>query len=389
MRIVRVITRLNIGGPAIQAARLTIDLVPRGYETTLIHGRLGPGEGDMSDLLRNAPHVVYVDALQRSIAPAADLRALRAILATLRAVRPELIHTHMAKAGLLGRLAALIYNRTTGRAHPARIVHTYHGHVLDGYFRPAVAHAFVRLEQWLARGTDRLIAVSPRVRDELVQRFRIAPGDRFTVVPLGFDFAPLAAVDEVSREAARVELGIAAGAIVITTVGRLTAIKNHALLLNAAQRLTAAHPEILVLIAGDGELRAELERAVAALGIADRVRFLGWRRDLATVYGATDIFVLTSRNEGTPVALIEAMAAGVPGVSTNVGGVSDVIAEAGLGVLVPSDDAAALASGVETLLPDAASRRAMGARARASVLQRYDVGRLVDDVDRLYRSLLA
>jgi glycosyltransferase involved in cell wall biosynthesis len=330
-----------------------------------------------------------VDALQRPIAPAADFRAFRVILATLRAVRPALIHTHMAKAGLLGRLAAMTYNLTTGRAHPARIVHTYHGHVLDGYFRPAVARAFVQLEQWLARGTDKLVAVSPRVRDELVQRFRIAPNDRFTVVPLGFDLASFAAIDDRSRAAARAELGIAAGTIVITTVGRLTAIKNHALLLNAAQHLIAAHPEILVLIAGDGEQRAQLERQAANLGIADRVRFLGWRRDLDTVYGASDIFVLTSRNEGTPVALIEAMAAGVPGVSTNVGGVSDVIADPGVGVLVPSDDAAALAAGVETLLPDAASRRAMGTRARASVLQRYDIRRLLDDVDRLYRSLLA
>jgi glycosyltransferase involved in cell wall biosynthesis len=390
VRIVRVITRLNIGGPAIQAARLTTDLAGRGYDTTLMHGRLGAGEGDMRYLLApDAPNVLYVDALRRPIAPGHDVRAFHAILATLRAVRPDIVHTHMAKAGLLGRLAAMIYNRTTGSARPARIVHTYHGHVLDGYFRPLVASAFVRLERWLARGTDALVAISPRILDELVDRFTIAPRDRFAVVPLGFDLAPLSAIDDEARRAARVELGIGPSTRVVTTVGRLTAIKNHALMLEAAARLASRVPDLVLLLAGDGELRADLERDATRLGIADRVRFLGWRRDLPTIYGATDVFVLTSRNEGTPVALIEAMAAGVPGVATNVGGVPDVMADPGLGVLVPSDDAAALAAGVEALLCDAAARRAMGARARASVLQRYGIGRLVDDVDRLYRSLLA
>jgi glycosyltransferase involved in cell wall biosynthesis len=390
VRIVRIITRLNIGGPAIQAARLTMDLAPRGYATTLVHGRLGTGEGDMRYLLaEDLPDVIYVDSLQRPIAPVADLRAFRAILTTLRAVRPDIVHTHMAKAGLLGRLAAIAYNRTTGRERPARIIHTYHGHVLEGYFRPVAANAFVRLERWLARATDALVAISPRIRDDLVERFAIAPRARFAIVPLGFDLGPLAAVDEAARAAARAALGIAPATTVITTVGRLTAIKHHALLLNAACRLASRLPDVVFLIAGDGELRPDLERRAADLGIADRVRFLGWRRDLPVIYGATDVFVLTSRNEGTPVALIEAMAAGVPGVATDVGGVSDVISDPGLGALVPSDDVDALVAGIEHVRRSDASRRMMGERARASVLQRYGIGRLVDDVDRLYRSLLA
>lgn len=388
-RILRIITRLNIGGPSIQATRLTTALSEYGYTTTLLHGRLGEAEGDMRYLLPpGGVDVRYLDSLRRPIAPSADVRALRAILRTLDEVQPDIVHTHMAKAGLLGRIAALIYNRTSGRRHPARLVHTYHGHVLEGYFNPVTSSAFIRLERWLGHATDALVAISPRVRDELVGRFRIAPPDRFHIVPLGFDLATLAAIGPAERAAARQGLDIPGDALVVTTVGRLTAIKNHELLLNAAREIASASPRATFLIAGDGELREPLEARARELGIADRVRWLGWRRDLVTLYGATDVFALTSRNEGTPVALIEAMASGVPGVSTDVGGVADVIADRSTGILVPPDAPSALAAAVTRLLADDSARREMGARARQAVLTRYDVKRLVSDIDRLYRSLI-
>ena len=389
LKVVRVITRLNIGGPAIQAMRLTSDLAPLGYDTTLVHGRIGASEGDMAYLLHaDAARVIHLDTLQRPIAPIDDIRALLAILAVLRAVKPDIVHTHMAKAGVLGRIATLVYNRTAGRAHPARTVHTYHGHVLDGYFSATVANAFVAVERWLSRGTDVLVAVSPRIRDELAGRFAIAPRDRFAVVPLGFDLDALSALDEAARARSRAALGISPTAPVISTVGRLTAIKNHTLLLDAARRVVASTPDALFLIAGDGELRGDLERYAESLGLADRVRFLGWRRDLPTIYGATDVFVLTSRNEGTPVALIEAMAAGVPGVATNVGGVADVLEDARLGTMVPPDDAEALAAAIDRLLSSRALRCEQGRSARASALARYNLPRLFADIDRLYRSLV-
>jgi glycosyltransferase involved in cell wall biosynthesis len=389
VRIVRVITRLNVGGPAIQAARLTADLADRGNRTLLIHGRLGAGEGDMRYLLPpDASNVIYLDALQRSIAPFSDVRACGRMLKVLRQVRPDIVHTHMAKAGLLGRLAALIYNRTAGRRTPTRIVHTYHGHVLEGYFRPVVARAFVAVERWLARRTDVLIAVSPRVCLELVERFGIAPRSRFAIVPLGFDLRAFAAIDDDARAAARTALDLRPDARVVTTVGRLTAIKNHAMLLNSLQDLAARIPAIVLLIAGDGELRPDLERQAETLGIGDRVRFLGWRRDLDVIYAATDVFALTSRNEGTPVAMIEAMAAGVPVVATDVGGVADVLSDSRAGLLVASDDANGLSVAIEELLRSPMELRARGAHARASVLERYDVRRLVNDIDSLYRSLL-
>lgn len=387
-RVLRVITRLNIGGPSIQATRLTAALAEHGWHTRLIHGQLGEGEGDMSYLIPAGADTIQLADLQRPLAPLSDLRAVRAIYAELRRLRPAIVHTHMAKAGMLGRLAAAAYNLTRGSAPRARVVHTYHGHVLDGYFSPLMTKVFITLERGLARLSDAIIAISPAIRDELQRTYRIGRSSQYRVVPLGFDLAPFAAVDSGARAAARRELGIPDGVPVVSTVGRLTAIKHHRLFLDIVQRTIAAHPGTIALIAGDGELRGELEAYAATLGMAGQVRFLGWRRDLATIYGATDVFLLTSRNEGTPVALIEAMASGVPGVSTDVGGVKDVIDSPEAGLLAPFGDVAALAAHVTGLLADPERRSAMGARARARVLDRYGFERLVADVAALYRDLL-
>ena len=386
--IARVITRLNIGGPSIQATRLTAALTDHGWQTRLIYGQLGAGEGDMSYLIPAGADTIKLTTLQRPLAPVSDLRAVWALYAEFRRLRPAIVHTHMAKAGMLGRLAAAAYNLTRGSAPRARVVHTYHGHVLDGYFSPLMTTVFITLERALARVSDAIIAISPAIRDGLLHTYRIGRVNQYRVVPLGFDLAPFAAVDATARAAARRELAIPDGVPVISTVGRLTAIKQHRLFLDIAQRTVAAHPETTALIAGDGELRAELEAYAATLGIAGHVRFLGWRRDLTTIYGATDVFVLTSRNEGTPVALIEAMACGVPGVSTDVGGVKDVIDSPAVGRLAPFGDADALAGHVRDLLADADARAAMGERARQRVLASYGFERLVAEIAALYRDLI-
>jgi glycosyltransferase involved in cell wall biosynthesis len=244
------------------------------------------------------------------------------------------------------------------------------------------------LERLLSRATDRLIAVSARVRDDLLHRYRIGSPSTFAVVPLGLDLDALGAIDDPRRAEARRTLAIPPGMAVVTTVGRLTAIKNHTLFLDMAQRLAERTPPIMFLIVGDGELRGDLERDAAARGLAARVRFLGWRRDLETIYGATDVFAITSSNEGTPVALIEAMAAGVSGVATDVGGVRDVIVDASMGVVVPAGDGAALASAVQALLEDPDRRAIMGAAARRSALARFAFDRLTADIADLYRRLL-
>ena len=388
MRVVRVITRLNVGGPSIQAITLSDRLAAHGFQTLLVHGQLDGGEGDMRYLLPAAVAVRYLPALRRPPAPGHDALALAQLVDILRDLRPQIVHTHMAKAGTLGRLAAAIYNRTAGRRHPARVVHTYHGHVLEGYFGASKTRVFLGIERALARVTDCIVAISRRIETELIEEYRIGRPEQYRVVPLGFDLGALAAIDDDARARARAELQIPAGARVVATVGRLTAIKQQRLFLEAAQRIAQADPSAVFLIVGDGELRGELEAAASTLSIADRVRFLGWRRDLGTIYGATDVFLLTSRNEGTPVALIECMAAGCAGVSTNVGGVSDVLESEAVGLLAADGDAPALARHVTTLLADTDRRRRMGAAGRALVLARYGLDRLVADVDALYRDLL-
>jgi len=363
-------------------------LQARGFHTRLVYGRLGAGEGDMRYRLPDGIDAHHVPALRRSIAPVHDVGALARTFRTLCAFRPAIVHTHMAKAGTIGRLAAALYNRTAGRSAPARLVHTYHGHVLEGYFSPRTAELFEWTERQLARVTDAIVAISPRVRAEMFEEYHIGQLSQYRVIPLGFDLTVLASIDDDARRAAREALGLSSDAHVISTVGRLTAIKHQSLFLETAQLVAAQDPRALFLIAGDGELRRELVAAAQAFGIADRTRFLGWRRDLATVYGASDVFVLTSRNEGTPVALIESLAAGVPGVSTDVGGVRDVIEDDTVGLLAPFGDARKLASHVRALLDNPLWRRLLGERGREMVLVRYGLDRLVNDVERLYRDLL-
>jgi len=389
VRVVRVITRLNVGGPSIQAITLSERLAARGFDTLLVHGQLGRDEGDMRYLMGPGAATEFVPHLRRPVAPLHDARALAHMVSLLRRVRPHIVHTHMAKAGSVGRVAAAIYNRMAGPTGRAKVVHTYHGHVLEGYFGSVTAKTFTAAERGLAHVTDAIVAISPAIRRELLVDHKIGRAEQYCIIPLGFDLRTLAAIDDAARRRARADLGIATDAVVVTTVGRLTAIKQHSLFLDAAALVSVAAPKTEFLVVGDGELRAPLEAQARALGIAERVRFLGWRRDLATIYGATDIFLLTSRNEGTPVALIESLAAGVPGVSTEVGGVRDVITGDEVGLVAPFGDARALAEQVLALAADAARRRRMGEAGRRSVTARFSLDRLVDDVDALYRRLLA
>ncbi len=389
VRLARVITRLNIGGPSIQAARLTTSLADHGFATTLFHGRLGAGEGDMSYLIPAGVDARFTDTLCRPLSPINDVRSLLRLYLEFRKLQPAIVHTHMAKAGMVGRGAALLYNLTRGSAPRAKVVHTYHGHVLEGYFSKAMTALFIYLERALATISDRIIAISPAIRTDLLHTHGIGREDQYRVVALGFDLSPFAAIDDDARAAARRELNLPAGAPVVTTVGRLTAIKQHRLFMETVKRVLAAHPDTIAVIAGDGELWNDLNGYAASLGIADRVRMLGWRRDLATIYAATDVFLLTSRNEGTPVALIEAMASGVPGVSTDVGGVKDVMGGTENGRTAPFGDADGLARSIGELLAAPALRREMGQRARTRVLAHYDINRLIGDIAALYRELLA
>lgn len=389
-RVARVITRLNIGGPSIQAIDLSRDLAASGgFDTCLIHGHLAEGEGDMRQILPlGDTRAIYVDELVRPIAPWQDARALWRIYRALRSWRPDVVHTHQAKAGTLGRLAALAYNATRGRARRARLVHTYHGHVFEGYFGSPSTRIFLAIERWLGRRSDAIIAISPQVGQDILHTYAIARQDQLKLIPLGFNLDRLLTLTPEQRVAARASFEIPDDAVVVTTVGRLTAIKQHTLFLEMAARLAERSARFLFLIVGDGDLRADLETRTRELGLAARVRFLGWRGDLENVYGASDIFVLTSRNEGTPVALIEAMAAGVASVSTDVGGVRDVVTGPHLGTLVPFGDAAVLADAVTALADAPGLRGEVGRAGRASVRDRFHASRLLSDIRTLYWQLL-
>ena len=380
---------MNIGGPSIQAINLSRELTAEGFETCLIHGHLAEGEGDMTHLLPlSATGSLYIDELVRPIAPLRDLRALWSIYKALRRWKPDIVHTHMAKAGTLGRVASIAYNCTRRRSRRARLIHTYHGHVFEGYFNAVSTRLFLIIERWLAKRTDVLIAISPNVANDVLHTYQIGDARQVRLIPLGFNLDRLLAVSPSDRVDARKELAIPDAALVVTTIGRLTAIKHQTLFLQMAQCLIQSSHRFVFLVVGDGDLRADLQMQAKQLGVEEQMRFLGWRGDLETIYGATDLFVLTSRNEGTPVALIEAMAAGVPSVSTDVGGVRDVITGPDLGLLVPFGDPHALAAAVMELADDPHRRQKLGLQARASMQERFQGGCLVGSITQLYRQLL-
>jgi hypothetical protein len=270
-----------------------------------------------------------------------------------------------------------------GSARPPVVVHTFHGHVLRGYFDPLRTRAFRELERGLARTTDALVAVSTEVRDDLV-RLGIAPAERIAVIRLGIDLGSRLRGTATARE----ELALPSDAFVVGWFGRMTEIKRVDNLLRAFAILRARVPEAVLLLVGDGPLRPELVALAGELGVAAGTRFLGYRADVGPLYGALDAFALTSANEGTPVVAIEALAARVPVVATAVGGVPDVVVDGEGGFLVPPGDMGAVADRLARLAHDAELRRRLGEAGCAHVVPRYSVDRLVGDVDHLYESLL-
>lgn len=370
-RVLRAITRLNIGGPARQALLLTRRLRPE-YDTRLVAGTAPSHEGELSD-----PQVEVVRApLERALRPRSDARAVAAMVRHVRDHRPDLVHTHMAKAGAVGRLACV-----ASRRRPL-LVHTFHGHVLEGYFSPAVASSFVAAERVLARAADVLVAVSEEVRDDLL-RLRIGTPEKFRVIRLGINLEAHRAVTEPSGELRRM-IGLSSDVSLLVALGRLAPVKDLETMITAVARLGDVHLAVL----GDGEERARLRAHAERLGVGGRVHFVGWWLDVPAALSDADLVVLSSRNEGTPVALIEAAACGRAVVATDVGGVRSVVADGEHGLLVPPEDAGAFADSVADLLADPDRRRAMGRAARAAS-SRFDEDRLVGDVRALYDELLS
>ncbi len=384
-KVVRIIGRL-VGGPARQACLLHQELTPE-FKTILIAGSPSPGEHDMGYLLRSEERVVRLAEMSREVSWWADVKAFLRIVRLFRRERPDIVHTHTAKAGALGRLAAW----TTG---VPVIVHTYHGHVFHSYFSPAKSRFYLGLERLLGRITERIIAISDSQKEELAERYRVAPADKICIVKNGFQLDGVSAQE---RQAARQAFGFQPSDFVLVWAGRMAPVKDVDLLADVVRAAAAQCTRARFLVVGDGEERSRLQAAVARY---PNVQLLGWRRDMEEIWRAADAAILTSRNEGTPTALIEAMAASLPFVATQVGGVPDLSGgewrplpealgfQAANGFLTIRT-AAALVYGIAQLVADPALAQTMGASGKSFVSGRFAHGRLVAEISSLYKELLS
>lgn len=383
VRILRIIARLNVGGPAHQVTLLSGRLNHERFETLLVSGHVGTGEGSFEDLAeRYGARLERIPTLGPELRPTEDLKALWALVGLMRRYRPDIVHTHTAKAGMLGRLAARL---ALGR-RPI-VVHSYHGHVLSGYFGPAKTAVFRAMERGLALLSDKLVGLSRSTVDDLVA-MRVAPRERFVVIPTGLDLEPFGGIEREDGEGLRGELGISHHDLLAVYVGRLAPIKRVDVLLEAVAHARAAGAPVRLLVVGDGELREQLEGQAERLGLSEVVTFLGFRRDLPRIVAAGDVAVLSSDNEARPVAMIEAAAAARPVIATAVGGVPEVVTP-GTGYLVPPDDPVAMGRRIAEAAEDRSALAQMGEAARAPALAAHGWQRLVGDIEELYEELLS
>lgn len=390
LSIARVIARLNVGGPAIQAILLTDLFRQRGYTSLLIAGVVPAAESSM-EYFAKAKNVelITIETMSREISLWDDLLSFQRLVSIFRAEKPSVVHTHTAKAGTLGRLAAIV------AGVPVR-VHTFHGHVFEGYFSPAKTRLFLALERLLARHTDCIIAVSDVLRQELIERYRIASPKKVKTVRLGFELDRFLAIDG-RRGLLRQDIGCPPEAPLVGWIGRFAPVKDPALFVHIAAQVHRVNPTARFIMVGDGELRPEVERLVKRENLSGIVFLLGARRDIENVFSDLDLVVCTSINEGTPLALLEGMAAGRPFVSADVGAVRDLLIGKGErrgrcelfenGALA-ARSSESLTAAICEMLRDQEQLRKMGSKGRTFVSERYSQHRLADDLERLYLSLL-
>jgi len=384
IRVLRVIARLNMGGPAIHVSSLAAGLETRGYHTTLVAGSLARGEDSMAFVAqRLGVAVVSVPEMEREVSLRHDASSIQRLAEIIREERPHVLHTHTAKAGAIGRAAALL----AGGARPPVVIHTFHGHVLKGYFGAGRTAFFREVERTLARVSDVLVAVSPEVRDELVE-LGVAPREKFAVIRLGIPLEERLGDPTADLDYRRL-YGIPEDAFVVGWVGRMTGVKDTASTLEILRATRDRGVNAVLCLVGDGPDRARLEQVAHDLGVARHCYFVGYQEDVAGYYRLFDAFLLPSVNEGTPVSAIESLASGTPVVANRVGGVPDVVRDGVDGFLVEAGDVEGAAERLARLAGDPALRARLGEAGRERVLRRYSVARLVDDVDRLYRSLLS
>lgn len=403
IRVLRVIARLNIGGPAINAINLSAYLDKSRYRSVLLCGKVGSNEGDMSYLaLKMGLKPVIIPGLGREISLLSDLKAFLILRRIMKRFRPDIVHTHTAKAGSLGRLAGISLNLFRRRSGRIRMVHTFHGHIFHSYFSVFKTFLFIRTERFLSRFTDAIIILSSRQKEDICHSYKIAETDRVRIIPLGFDLSKFSKPSG-KGTSLRTEYFPDAGDKVslVGIIGRLTPVKNQRMFLKAVSCLKESGEIDMFrfLVVGDGELKRDLIRYSRELGIQDFVAFSGWQRDMSPVYEMLDIVVLTSMNEGTPVTLIEAMAAGIPIVATDVGGVRDLLGTrestveglelAQNGILIPSGRSEYLARALIFLSGDKDISKKMTFRAKKFAMHTFSMERLAKDMESLYSELVS
>lgn len=395
IKVLRIIARLNIGGPAIHTILLTEGLDRSLFNSVLVTGLVSEGEGDMSYFAKERDvRPIIIPQLKREINPVNDFIAFIKIYNLIKKERPEIIHTHTSKAGSLGRSAAIIYN-FFHPGHKCKIVHTFHGTVLEGYFGRLKSKAFICTERLLAFFTDRIVVVSELIKNEIL-KLGIGDNEKIKIVNLGLDIEELLTLKQHDKIAP----------LTIGIVGRLVPIKNHKMFLEAV-KLFKDHSNPFLnsckfLVIGDGQLKKELMAYSCKLGTDGLVEFCGWRCDTTKVYSLLDIVVLTSLNEGTPVSLIEAMSAQKPIIATDVGGARDLFIEEskfrlnatnrlkiyGNGILCKSKDSAGFCEAMSLLAQNPSLRKEMGQIGRAFAKDRFSKERLIKDIELLYNYLL-
>lgn len=400
IKVLRIIARLNIGGPAIHTILLTEGLDKSRFDSVLITGRTEEREGDMIYLAKEKDvHPIVIPELRQSLNICDDIIAFWKLFCLIRREKPDIIHTHTAKAGALGRLAGLLYKLTrflsiesfrkllgiafsnNGGLFPIselKLIHTFHGHVLHSYFGRIKSVFFIWIEKFLAKFTHRIIAISESVRKELID-LKITSPEKIVTIPLGLELEKYLNIRKNSpKNKAYRSVGI---------IGRLVPIKNHRMFLDAAKRLVYTSnigQRIKFFVVGDGPLRHELENYAQRLGIKQDVIFTGWIKDLEKIYSELDIVALTSLNEGTPVALLEAQAASCPCVATKAGGINDVIEDGKNGFLVPSQDTVSFVEALIKLLNNPQLMKTIGTYGRTKVKDRFSKKRLVKNIEALY-----
>ena len=384
IKILRIINRFNIGGPTYNATFLT-RFMSDEFETMLIGGLPEEGEADSLHILNDyGVTPILIPELKRNPNFLSDRKALKKIKSIIKEFRPDIVHTHAAKAGALGRKAAFDCKVPV-------VIHTFHGHIFHSYFGKFKTEVFRRIEKRLASKSTGIIAVSEQQKKELSEKFRIANKSKIEVIPLGFDLNPFQVDLETKRKKTREKYHLTDNQVAIAIIGRLAPIKNHKLFLDSIEKVNSQTTKKLVFfIVGDGETKKEIEEQIERINSNQTIdiRLTSWIHDIKTFNAGMDVICLTSDNEGTPVSLIEAQACNIPIISTDVGGVKDIVLENETGYIVPKNNSEKFAEKLLLLIEDEKKREKMSQNGWLFVKDNFHYQRLVKDTEKYYLNLV-